>query len=187
MLGIAGAYLRYLFSPLNKIYRSFPLGTFIVNVLGTWIAAMITTISKFGVEYYDISTQAVLYGILVGFCGCLTTVSTFVAELDDLPAASSYSYSLYSNAAAQFGIIFIYNVYAYGTVPQSSVIMTPIDLCSASENLCGNLLDKLGCPEYLKVNTACDESGSYDSYQGLCQCGQFDTVITIKFILDLTL
>ena len=160
------------------------MGTFLVNVFGTWLTAALTTISKFGVDYYDVDVQAVMYGLITGFCGCLTTVSTFVAELDSLPVGSSYAYSFYTHAASQFGIILIYNVYAYSTVPQNSVMPDPIKLCYVSDDMCGNLLDKLGCPDAYKVNVACDDFNDYDTYQGLCQCGVFDTDRISLLIID---
>jgi hypothetical protein len=48
-----GAFTRYIFSKLNTRNSNFPLGTFTVNVLGSWLAAAFTLISKFSVEYYD--------------------------------------------------------------------------------------------------------------------------------------
>lgn len=171
VFGICGAYLRYLLSDLNAIYPSFPVGTFTANVLGTWIASVIVTLSKFVIEYYDLELQSVLYGLLTGFCGGLTTVSTFVKELDTLPSTEAYVYTIATHSLSQIGIIFIFNIYTYVSVPSSSIAPPPINMCRASTDLCGTFLDMIGCP---------DEDRQYIGYgnsddDGVCSCGQYKT------------
>ena len=82
-------------------------------MLGTWILAVLIIISKFIVPYNDSALQGLLYALIVGFCGCLTTVSTLVHEIDSLEIAPSYIYGIATNLVAQIGLILIYNVYAY--------------------------------------------------------------------------
>lgn len=170
-----GAYIRYLFSDFNSVYTSFPLGTFLVNVLGTWIAAGILVISKFGVEYYDIEIQSLLYAIITGFCGCLTTVSTFVKEIDTLSTTDAYLYSFTTHSVSQLGIILILNIYTYNSVPSSSVMPEPINMCSASWQLCDDLLNKIGCPHEDRINVGCNNQLDYNDFKGLCSCGHFTT------------
>lgn len=67
VLGIVGTYLRYHLSILNTKNKNFPYGTFTANIIGTIIAAAITTISKFSADYYNIQIQSILYGIIIGF------------------------------------------------------------------------------------------------------------------------
>ena len=82
---------------LNNRIPSFPLGTFVVNIVGTILLGM----------FYDLQhaplavSQAigggrvgcqVLQGLMDGFCGCLTTVSTWVAELKGLRQRHAYIY-----------------------------------------------------------------------------------------------
>ena len=56
--GACGANLRFQISAsLNPRNKNFPLGTFIVNVLGSSVLAVVTTVAKFAVEYNDLSTQ----------------------------------------------------------------------------------------------------------------------------------
>jgi fluoride ion exporter CrcB/FEX len=184
VMGIAGAYLRYSLSFLNQRWPNFPLGTFIANIAGTWIVAAITTISKFGVGYYNVDAQAVLYGVVYGFCGCLTTVSTLVKELDTLRDVDSVIYGLTSHAVAQMGIILLYNIYAYQTVPQRAVMPPPVDLCEGTLVLCQNFLDKVGCSLNLQVNVACDDMSDYATFQGLCSCGNFDTSRLNELMVD---
>eukprot|EP01031_Cornospumella_fuschlensis_P034335 gene34335-41562_t len=184
VLGVAGAYLRYQLSFLNPIYKSFPIGTFIANVSGTWILAVLVVLSKFTVDYYDTETQAVLYGLGTGFCGCLTTVSTLVSELDSLPATDSYVYGLTTHALAQLGIIFIYNVFAYTQVTPSMVMPPSVNQCQVVADLCSNILTKIACPSQDMVNLSCADYSDYETYQGLCSCGSLDASHMTEVMID---
>ncbi|SPQ22624.1 1bbff36b-2d54-4937-a164-057b9573b449 [Thermothielavioides terrestris] len=62
---------------LNGRVAAFPLGTFAVNVVGTGVLAMAWDLAHSGAD---------------GFCGCLTTVSTWVAELASLRRRHAYVY-----------------------------------------------------------------------------------------------
>ncbi|KAL4958062.1 CrcB-like protein-domain-containing protein [Aspergillus filifer] len=77
----------YLSILLNARLPNFPLGTFTINILGTLILAMCYDLQ----HWHPVisSTSAVvscqlLQGIMDGFCGCATTVSTWVAEINGL-------------------------------------------------------------------------------------------------------
>ncbi|KAH9886095.1 CrcB-like protein-domain-containing protein [Xylariomycetidae sp. FL2044] len=81
---------------LNGRRASFPLGTFAVNVGGTAVLGMAWDLahspaSDGGGGGGVIGCQ-VLQGIEDGFCGCLTTVSTWVAELTALRRRHAYVY-----------------------------------------------------------------------------------------------
>ena len=92
-----GCLLRFYASlKLNGKIPSFPLGTFFVNIFGTVMLGM----------FYDLQHAPlgagvigggrvgcqVLQGFMDGFCGCLTTVSTWVAELKGLRRRHAYIY-----------------------------------------------------------------------------------------------
>ncbi|SGZ50350.1 CIC11C00000000477 [Sungouiella intermedia] len=98
-----GAMLRFFLSKkLNSQLKNFPLGTFAANTLGCILLAIFTVLargkrgesSRIPLVSSLIGCQ-VLVGLDDGFCGALTTVSTFVVEL--------------------FGLVLIYD-YRYGTV-----------------------------------------------------------------------
>jgi hypothetical protein len=54
LFGFVGAYMRYTLSKLNPLTPSFPIGTFIANIFGTWVLAVIVVLSKFVVDYHDL-------------------------------------------------------------------------------------------------------------------------------------
>lgn len=87
-LGCLGRF--YASQYLNGKIASFPLGTFFVNVAGTAILGMCYDLQHVPLGG-EIGCQ-VLQGIEDGFCGCLTTVSTWVAELTSLRRTHSYRY-----------------------------------------------------------------------------------------------
>lgn len=95
-----GCLLRhYMGKQLNKLEPSFPLGTFAANLLGAAVLAACYDIQHIGIGDGSIigggmlSCQA-LEGLIDGFTGCLTTVSTFVAELDALKRKYAWIYGL---------------------------------------------------------------------------------------------
>ncbi|KXJ88727.1 CrcB-like protein-domain-containing protein [Microdochium bolleyi] len=81
-----GCLLRFYVSAwLNKPSRGaarFPWGTFAVNILGTTVLGMAWDLQY--VPLGGVLGCQVLQGVEDGFCGCLTTVSTWAAELASL-------------------------------------------------------------------------------------------------------
>ena len=99
-----GTYLRWHLAPLNTAILSFKLGTFCVNLLGSWLLGGVLILQ----EVYSTGwTHSVLVGIGTGFCGCLTTVSTFAVELSSLKLRHAYLYAFTSILAAQVGLLLI--------------------------------------------------------------------------------
>lgn len=75
---------------LNGKLRSFPLGTFAVNMFGAAMEGMF-----YDLQHVPLGARIgcqVLQGAMDGFCGCLTTVSTWVAELKGLRMKHAYMY-----------------------------------------------------------------------------------------------
>lgn len=81
----------YLALYLNGRLSSFPLGTFLANILGTAVLGMSWDIAHSASVGSIVGCQ-VLQGIEDGFCGCITTISTWVAELNSLRRFHSYIY-----------------------------------------------------------------------------------------------
>ncbi|PSR83319.1 CrcB-like protein-domain-containing protein [Coniella lustricola] len=75
---------------LNSRNPAFPLGTLTVNVFGTAILGMAYDLQR--VPLGGVVGCQALQGIEDGFCGCLTTVSTWVSELASLRRRHAYVY-----------------------------------------------------------------------------------------------
>lgn len=90
----AGALSRWHLSrAFNAITPSFPLGTFSANMFGCLLE------SVFHLVQYRIGNGngcALLQGLQDGYCGALTTVSTFVVELCTLQRGHAYRYAITS-------------------------------------------------------------------------------------------
>ena len=77
--GALGSLLRYFLSTTIKSHGDFPLGTFIINVVGSFLIGLIA----FYAEKNNLDSRLVLF-LKVGFCGGFTTFSTFVFEIFNL-------------------------------------------------------------------------------------------------------
>lgn len=89
-----GCLLRFQLSVrMNRLVKSFPLGTFTANVFGTCVLGLAYDLQMSSAGAAIVSCQ-VLQGIMDGFCGALTTVSTWVLELDTLRLKHAYLYGL---------------------------------------------------------------------------------------------
>lgn len=96
-----GCLLRfYLSKHLNARIPSFPLGTFVANMCGTIVLGMAWDLQHAtGIGASpgaSANACSILEGIIEGFCGCLTTVSTWVLELDALRRRHAWIYGLSS-------------------------------------------------------------------------------------------
>lgn len=80
----------YLSLWLNGLRPSFPLGTFAANALGTAVLGMAWDLQR--VPLGGVVGCQVLQGVEDGFCGCMTTVSTWVAELAGLRRRHAWVY-----------------------------------------------------------------------------------------------
>ena len=95
-----GCLIRFYVSVfLNTLSVSFPLGTFAVNIFGTAVEGM-----AFDLQHIRINTMIggghvscqVLQGVQDGFCGSLTVVSAWAAELNGLRRHHAYVYGITS-------------------------------------------------------------------------------------------
>lgn len=101
-----GCLLRfYLSLYLNTALPSFLLGTFASNIFGMLVLGL-----AYNLQHVDfiggnvrVSCQ-VLQGIMDGFCGCLTTVSTWVAELNSLGLSRKRQAYVYGASSVGTGL-----------------------------------------------------------------------------------
>lgn len=104
---VPGTLTRYLLSiKLNPLLKLFPLGTFTANMLGT---ALLGTFHVLQGTHGPPTANgcAVLQGLADGYCGCLTTVSTFAAEIVGLEDWKAWVYVVASWVGGQCLLVVI--------------------------------------------------------------------------------
>lgn len=92
-----GCLVRYYASQhLNALQPAFPLGTFAVNVFGTAVEGMAWDLQRVPLAGSLVGGGRVgcqvLQGVMDGFCGALTTVSTWALELNSLRRSHGWFY-----------------------------------------------------------------------------------------------
>lgn len=101
LFSFPGTLTRYVLSiKVNPLLKLFPLGTFTANAVGT---ALIGTFHVLQSTRSPPSPNGcdVLQGLIDGYCGCLTTVSTFATEVAALTAGRAWFYVVLSWATCQ--------------------------------------------------------------------------------------
>lgn len=87
-----GVFARYYLAKLNKADKWFKTGTFAANIIGTFLTCifqtceMLTTTSEL--------QKIVLISLQQGLIGCLTTISTFIKELNTTQTGMAYIYAV---------------------------------------------------------------------------------------------
>lgn len=77
LFGILGVWSRALADHLlNKNFNELPIPTLIVNILGCFLIGLISTHPKLNPQLKT--------GLVVGFCGGLTTFSSYIFQVDKL-------------------------------------------------------------------------------------------------------
>lgn len=103
-----GALTRYLLAIwLNLRLKAFPLGTFTANMLGTALIGIFHVLQNKSADPLSPNACTIMEGLIDGYCGCLTTVSTFIAELYELGGWRSFIYALLSWGVAQLILLVI--------------------------------------------------------------------------------
>ena len=113
ILSPVGCVVRfYLSLRLNGRIPSFPLGTFVANVGGTMIFGMAFTLQHAAFSPLSPGLGGggyvgceVLQGVMDGFCGSLTTVSTWVLELSASKRGHAYVYGFASIAISLAALV----------------------------------------------------------------------------------
>jgi CrcB protein len=108
MFSFPGALTRYLLSiTLNKRTKALPLGTLMANTLGTALLAAFHVLQNIN---HPVSPGAcsLLQGLADGYCGSLTTVSTFAAEINDFGGLKAVRYVMVSWLLGQAMMLLIF-------------------------------------------------------------------------------
>lgn len=100
--GATGTVARYLISQwLTREHGAFPLGTFVINVIGSFLIAVFARVFS-----TPDSNQAVRAALTIGFCGGFTTFSTFSAEFVTLVQEGRTTRAvLYASVSVVAGIL----------------------------------------------------------------------------------
>ncbi|KAG8491769.1 hypothetical protein CXB51_015076 [Gossypium anomalum] len=116
LVGPFGVWIRWFLARLNGrglgksgILRWLPFGTLITNVSAACIMAGLSAIEK-SVNIKNFDTVA--NGIQLGFLGCLSTVSTFIAEFNAM-RESKHPWRAYLYASTTMGISFVLGILIY--------------------------------------------------------------------------
>lgn len=107
LFAFPGALTRYILSIyLNQRIKALPLGTLTANSFGTALLGMFHVLQSLP---NPVSPNAccVLQGLGDGYCGCLTTISTFAAEMWDLEWWKAVRYSIISWGTGQLLLLAI--------------------------------------------------------------------------------
>ncbi len=90
--GACGAVARYLInvSPLAAIFAKFPLPTFFINVVGSFLVGFLVVLLADKL----IVSENLRLALIVGFLGAFTTFSTFELELFELSKEREYVIAL---------------------------------------------------------------------------------------------
>lgn len=107
LFSFPGTLTRYLLSiNLNPRLKIIPLGTFIANSLGTALLGFFHVLQGF-TSAVSPNTCSLLQGLGDGYCGCLTTISTFAAEISALKGWKAVAYTTISWIAGQLLLLVI--------------------------------------------------------------------------------
>ncbi|KAL4076047.1 CrcB-like protein-domain-containing protein [Scleroderma citrinum] len=102
-----GTLTRYILSIyLNPRWKHFPLGTFTANTIGTALLGLFHVLQGLSSPVSP-NACSLLQGLGDGYCGCLSTVSTFAVEVATLGRWKSWHYVLASWVAGQLLLLVI--------------------------------------------------------------------------------
>ena len=108
---VIGALCRWQLSRFNPFAPSFPLGTFTANISATVILGIAVIIQgRSSITSVSTISCAILHGIDTGFCGCLSTISTFAVELDTLIRKHAYVYATVSITLALILLVLVVGI-----------------------------------------------------------------------------
>lgn len=118
-----GTILRYYFAKLNarpfSTKHGFPTGTYLANVVATGLLALFSVLQYTSAARTNLEYCAGLQGLRDGFCGCLSTISTFFLELHRAgPCRQNFRYALASWISGQLLCLLLFGIYFWSHDPQ---------------------------------------------------------------------
>ena len=95
---VLGAFLRYKITESPLLFNTLPLNVLIVNVIGAFILGIFVVLSS----QWNLDGRYSLFAA-IGFCGSLTTMSSFALDSSNLLETKHYG-SLVINILANVGL-----------------------------------------------------------------------------------
>lgn len=116
LLSPPGSILRWWLSSLNPTFPACPtLGTFLANILATALLSTTYLLQRaLPVGSTSLIQCQALQSIEDGLCGCLSTVSTFVVELDALADKGEGTRWMYAGGSYLAGIAVVVLIFGVG-------------------------------------------------------------------------
>ncbi|EGG06335.1 uncharacterized protein MELLADRAFT_36249 [Melampsora larici-populina 98AG31] len=113
-----GTLTRFHLSKLNSLPIStrngFPIGTFLANLIATALLAVFTLLQLLPQASRNAELCGSLQGLKDGFCGCLSTISTFTVELRKIkPTREAIRYGIISWMAGQLVCVLLLGIYIW--------------------------------------------------------------------------
>lgn len=99
IFGVLGILSRYSIDVALKKFHFFPLSTLIVNILGCFILGFLS------IALQDKVSDQMLNALTIGFCGGLTTFSTFAFQVIQLNHL--WKSGLYIVLSVSLGVLFV--------------------------------------------------------------------------------
>jgi CrcB protein len=102
--GVAGTFLRYRITESPLIFGALQVNILIVNVIGSFILGLFFVTS----QQWNLDTKYVLF-TAIGFCGALTTMSSFALETHNLIDNKQFSLAainILANVGLSLGALF---------------------------------------------------------------------------------
>jgi len=109
--------LRYILSLRNTQFPNFPIFTLVANISAVAVDLIIVIVVNEVVNWSanQLYVSQIISGVVMtGFSGCLSTVSTFMLELYQLPVKHSWKYGVVSITLAQVLLITIVGGFVWG-------------------------------------------------------------------------
>lgn len=107
LFAFPGTLTRYVLAiTVTPRLKFLPLGTFIANTFGTALLGMFHILQRTPILPSQ-NACALLQGLSDGYCGCLTTVSTFAVEVGTLRSSRAWVYVILSWGISQLLLLVI--------------------------------------------------------------------------------
>ncbi|MDE1762635.1 MAG: fluoride efflux transporter CrcB [Thaumarchaeota archaeon] len=102
--GTAGIFLRYGITKSPLLFGALPVNILLVNVIGSFILGAFTVVS----QQWNLDEKYALF-VAIGFCGGLTTMSSFALETSNMIDNKQYlivTVNILTNVGLSLGAIF---------------------------------------------------------------------------------